>query len=396
MIQSLRRSIRLAHFCKFRQPNEEPMLPQMISNLDKAALESYFTNHKEILSLESWIFSFERAMELSLKSKSFIKELIQELPNKLQGTDYMYYNIVLNLYGTNNLPFDEWIEQEIISQPFIVELGLKEDTFVWLLENLDHDSPAISLVLKEFKRQYDFYSKKQLAALFEQHKETIKIDKEHKAFLESDQSSRKVLESRANLLRLLEIFISKIPSIDHLRLIEFRLIIESPNLTKKQLISVVEASSRLCFRLPNLNLVDSVSDSLAAKVGKMTFNDSLILLEAFAKINYVNRFVLAAIMKQLDEDFLTKRDLSLEELDWVGKVVFYLAKLGVLRDDIFQTFSVLFKTHVHLLSSEAICLFAFAHTQMVSQKLQDFESKPYLSSNIKQTRKSTWPGPKKI
>ena len=373
LVRKLRNHIGLAKFCAFRPPNEEPMLPQMIYNLEKDELTSYFRNYKSILSVESWLFAFDRALKVSSKSSPIVSEILLELPEKLSHNDPFFLNLALDLCAQYDLRFEPWMEEKILHSSDLFAVGLKEGTFVWMLEKLTEGSPALQIVHEEFTKQFKFYSKLNEAKIFQKRPDKINLQ-QVADLLESDKKKSSTIKSNENLLRLLAVYTSKVKSLDQLSLLELRLAIECGSLSKAQLVRLVQVYSQLHYRLHNLTLLELVADFLAAKAHRLTFSDSLVLLEAFARTNLRNSHLLATITKQLDEDFLARKTFSSSELEWIGKVVFFLAKLESLREDIYETFVEIFKNEFWRLSSECVGLFVFAHSKMVSGKLEHYQS----------------------
>ena len=345
---------------------------QMILNLEKEELVTYFNTNKNILSIESWIFSFERALKLPKKPKEFIKQISLELPQKLGNDDSVFVNLIFDICAKYNLEFEPWMEDRILKEPDLCTYGMKEKTFIWLLQNLSESSSVLKIVLKEFLKQYQFIGKQNIAQEFQNNPDQVDIE----AIIENfDKSQANIIKSKENLIILFSIFTSKIRSIDHLAELELRLAIECNFFSKLQLLKIIESYSNLDFRLPNLRLLDLACDYLANKVEKLTFEENLVLLESFSKMEYINSHLMLVISKQLDERFLQKEVFSEEELQWVGKTVFYLAKLDFLSDDVFETFSSIFRREIKQLNSESISMFAFANARMVTSKLEVYESK---------------------
>lgn len=374
IVRQLIRRTRVQNFCRTRPATEEPILPQMVLDLDTESLRDYFHSYKHILSIESWIFSFERALKLAPASDDLTTNILHELPTKLENQDPLFLNLVLDLCAKHDLRFENWMQVSLEQNEQILSIGLKEKTYVWILENLPRESPALDRVHREFHAQFRVYPKPEHVFWFEDSSPEVDLEQIQQQF-ENLKSTVNLVKSKENLVRLFSVYSSKIASLDHLSQLELRLALETPNLTKSQLLILLENCSQLNFRLPNLRLVDLLCEFLVLRASKLNFDDSLKMLESFANLNYANNFLLAQVSKQLDEHFLSKENLSRADLDWIGKAVFFLAKLDFLKDELFETFAAIFRREIEQLSSESISLFAFAHSSMVSTKLRLFKGK---------------------
>jgi hypothetical protein len=364
----------LRSFCKFVVREEEPILPQMIMDLNKPDLEKYFYTHQNILSMESVVYSFETALKFSSRPESLVKDILDFISRRLENENNLFINLTLDLCAKYDIPFAKWMEDLIQDNQDIFSAGLKEKTYIWLLDNVSEESPLLGVLHQQFHNEFSLFIGREDVEQFQNISIEINFDEIDEKF-QNQIDQKNMVKDKESLLVLFRIYTTKFRSLDILSHLEIRMALELKYLSKMQLLNVLESCSKLKFRVPNLRLLDLINDYLIEKSNKLNFEDSLRILDYFAIVNYSNNYLLSIISKQLEENFFSKEMLTEKDIKWIGKVVFYLAKLDGLRDDIFETFAELFRSKFEELSSESISYFAFAHSKMVLSKLQMFKSK---------------------
>lgn len=336
----------------------ETMFPQMILELEPQPLIKYFQTSSSAFTPESWVFMLERALMMPRRVQTILPDLLSELGKKLEFFEPVFIAFVMDILGQRNLKMPDFVEPLMASRSDFFEVQFKDETYVWMLENVKSSS-NMQMIQSDFLSRYRLYNPPE----------------NEENFLTAEDAQKKYVPRFSLIIRLLRIFTIKKHSLMMIDLLEFRLLSETENLDLTNIIDVLSLMQQNKSRVPNQFLLEAISNRLLIIVRKVKYAEAVKLVEVCSHLDLKNTQVLNDISTVIENHISLQEIWTEEELEKIANSIFAFAKLEALSDSLYQAFQSLGFKNFGILNGKTISLLCFAHVKMIEKKNQFFQSK---------------------